>query len=195
MVELARILAGPWIGRALLDLGAEVVEVEAPGGGHTCRTGRPFGERDLADGPHDHTAADFHASDRASGRSPAISEDAEIAGLLGLIQDADAPIENFRVGGSGGSGSIASPCPGSIRASPPAPSRGSGRAIRSRICELRLSHSGPMRDHGLRRRASGRAAGDMRRPDRHPDRAPWRDPHPSAWRRNDRTDSPDLEIK
>ena len=35
VVELARILAGPWIGQTLADLGAEVIKVEAPGGDDT----------------------------------------------------------------------------------------------------------------------------------------------------------------
>jgi len=32
VVELARILAGPWIGQTLADLGAEVTKVESPDG-------------------------------------------------------------------------------------------------------------------------------------------------------------------
>ena len=32
VVELARILAGPWAGQTLADLGAEVIKVEAPSG-------------------------------------------------------------------------------------------------------------------------------------------------------------------
>lgn len=35
VVEFARILAGPWIGQTLADLGADVVKVEAPGGDDT----------------------------------------------------------------------------------------------------------------------------------------------------------------
>ena len=35
VVELARILAGPWCGQVLADLGAEVIKVEAPGGDDT----------------------------------------------------------------------------------------------------------------------------------------------------------------
>ena len=50
VVELARILAGPWIGQTLADLGAEVIKVESPEGDDTRRWGPPFIERPLPDG-------------------------------------------------------------------------------------------------------------------------------------------------
>ncbi|MEM6617859.1 MAG: CoA transferase, partial [Pseudomonadota bacterium] len=45
VVELARILAGPWAGQTLSDLGAEVIKVEAPGGDDTRTWGPPFVDR------------------------------------------------------------------------------------------------------------------------------------------------------
>ena len=43
VVELARILAGPWAGQILADLGAEVIKVERPGAGDDTRSwGPPF---------------------------------------------------------------------------------------------------------------------------------------------------------
>ena len=54
VVELARILAGPWAGQLLADLGAEVIKVERPGvGDDTRHWGPPFAE--------DGAAAYFHA--------------------------------------------------------------------------------------------------------------------------------------
>ena len=46
VIELARILAGPWAGQTLADLGADVIKVEAPEGDDTRRWGPPFIERD-----------------------------------------------------------------------------------------------------------------------------------------------------
>ena len=46
VVELARILAGPWAGQTLADLGAEVIKVESPAGDDTRQWGPPFIERE-----------------------------------------------------------------------------------------------------------------------------------------------------
>jgi crotonobetainyl-CoA:carnitine CoA-transferase CaiB-like acyl-CoA transferase len=58
VLELARILAGPWIGQLLADLGADVVKVEAPEGDDTRKWGPPFVEG--KDGEN-LSAAYFHA--------------------------------------------------------------------------------------------------------------------------------------
>ncbi len=59
VLELARILAGPWIGQVLADLGATVIKVESPSGDDTRTWGPPFIERKA-----DHTAAYFHSCNR-----------------------------------------------------------------------------------------------------------------------------------
>ena len=62
VLELARILAGPWAGQILADLGADVVKVERKGTGDDTRGwGPPFVE--AADGGH-LGAAYFHATNR-----------------------------------------------------------------------------------------------------------------------------------
>ena len=62
VLELARILAGPWAGQILADLGADVIKVERKGSGDDTRGwGPPFVE--AADGGH-LGAAYFHATNR-----------------------------------------------------------------------------------------------------------------------------------
>ena len=68
VVELARILAGPWAGQTLADLGAEVIKVEAPEGDDTRRWGPPFIERG-----GDRSAAYFHSCNRGKNPSRRIS--------------------------------------------------------------------------------------------------------------------------
>lgn len=95
VIELARILAGPWIGQTLADLGAEVLKVESPDGDDTRKWGPPFIERD-----GDKTAAYFHSANRGKD-SIALDfrEEGDRDQLLELIRDADVLIENFKVGG------------------------------------------------------------------------------------------------
>ena len=95
VVELARILAGPWIGQTLADLGAEVVKVESPEGDDTRNWGPPFIQRD-----GDRSAAYFHAANRGK-TSVAIDfkDTGDLARLKSMISEADVLIENFKVGG------------------------------------------------------------------------------------------------
>ncbi|GAB5432434.1 MAG: CaiB/BaiF CoA-transferase family protein [Epibacterium sp.] len=95
VVELARILAGPWIGQALADLGAEVVKVESPEGDDTRRWGPPFVERE-----GDKTAAYYYAANR--GKTCVTADFRTSKGqaeVRELVRDADILIENFKVGG------------------------------------------------------------------------------------------------
>jgi crotonobetainyl-CoA:carnitine CoA-transferase CaiB-like acyl-CoA transferase len=95
VIELARILAGPWAGQTLSDLGAEVIKVEAPEGDDTRRWGPPFITHD-----GETSAAYFHATNRGKKsvtcdfRTPEGQE-----AVRRMIADADVVIENFKVGG------------------------------------------------------------------------------------------------
>jgi crotonobetainyl-CoA:carnitine CoA-transferase CaiB-like acyl-CoA transferase len=96
VIELARILAGPWAGQTLADLGAEVIKIESPAGDDTRRWGPPFVEND--DGSQD--AAYFHATNR--GKTSVVIDLATPDGqaqLHDLARDADVLLENFKVGG------------------------------------------------------------------------------------------------
>jgi crotonobetainyl-CoA:carnitine CoA-transferase CaiB-like acyl-CoA transferase len=96
VVELARILAGPWIGQTLADLGADVIKVEAPEGDDTRRWGPPFVRN--ADGSEG-DAAYFHACNR--GKRSVVADLREPGGralVRELAAGADVFIENFKVG-------------------------------------------------------------------------------------------------
>jgi len=100
VVELARILAGPWIGQTLADLGAQVIKVEAPEGDDTRRWGPPFIDRVRADGTTEKVASYFHAANR--GKTSVTCDFADpddMARLTALIDGADVVIENFKLGG------------------------------------------------------------------------------------------------
>ncbi len=95
VIELARILAGPWAGQTLSDLGAEVIKVEAPEGDDTRRWGPPFVERD-----GETSAAYFHACNRGKKGVTADFRTAQgQAAVRQLVASADVVIENFKVGG------------------------------------------------------------------------------------------------
>lgn len=97
VLELARILAGPWIGQTLADLGADVIKVESPDGDDTRTWGPPFvaGE----DGEK-LDAAYFHACNRGK-RSVVLdftTEEGQEA-VRRLAAQSDVLLENFKVGG------------------------------------------------------------------------------------------------
>ncbi|MEI9927642.1 MAG: CaiB/BaiF CoA-transferase family protein [Sphingomonas sp.] len=98
VIELARILAGPWCGQLLADLGAEVIKVERPGTGDDTRQWGPPFLHDAAGNNLD--AAYFHACNRGkSSRAIDIATPAGQARVRALIADADVVIENYKVGG------------------------------------------------------------------------------------------------
>ncbi|AID31030.2 CoA transferase [Mesorhizobium loti] len=98
VVELARILAGPWAGQLLADLGADVIKVESPDGGDDTRKwGPPFV---MSHDGENLSAAYYHSCNRGK-RSIAIDfstpEGAET--VRRLVATSDVLIENFKLGG------------------------------------------------------------------------------------------------
>ena len=95
VIELARILAGPWAGQTLADLGAEVTKIESPQGDDTRGWGPPFITHD-----GETSAAYFHACNRGKKSIVVDLKNAEaLQGLKDLIASADVLIENYKVGG------------------------------------------------------------------------------------------------
>ena len=95
VIELARILAGPWAGQIFADLGAEVIKIESAAGDDTRQWGPPFVT--YADGTSD--AAYFHAANR--GKSSVVIDFKTSEGqaeVRRLVAGADVLIENFKVG-------------------------------------------------------------------------------------------------
>ena len=92
VLELARVLAGPWAGQLLADLGAEVIKIESPSGDETRHWGPPFHGKD--------SSAYFQSTNR--GKKSVIADLKDKDGCFmvqALAQRADVIIENFKVGG------------------------------------------------------------------------------------------------
>lgn len=95
VIELARVLAGPWIGQTLADLGADVIKVESPQGDDTRTWGPPWIEHESG-----RSAAYFHSCNRGKRSIVAdFRDDDDLAMVKALIGTADVVIENFKVGG------------------------------------------------------------------------------------------------
>lgn len=95
VVELARVLAGPWAGQTLSDLGCDVTKVESMAGDDTRQWGPPFVTRD-----EDESAAYFHSTNR--GKSSVTADFRTKEGqkkVRDLLADADILVENFKTGG------------------------------------------------------------------------------------------------
>ena len=99
VVELARVLAGPFCGQILADLGADVVKVESPEGDGTRLWGPPWVERTDANGIVHREAAYYHACNRGKRSIIADFGDAgDLARVRALCAEADVLIENFKTG-------------------------------------------------------------------------------------------------
>ncbi len=95
VIDMSRVLAGPWAGQLLGDFGADVVKIERPGSGDDTRLWGPpwFG------GPEEGHAAYFLSANRNK-RSVTVDfgNPAGQRVIRDLVREADVLIENFRVG-------------------------------------------------------------------------------------------------
>ncbi|MHC5656093.1 CaiB/BaiF CoA transferase family protein [Stappia sp.] len=97
VLDLSRVLAGPWSTQTLADMGAEVIKIERPGTGDDTRGwGPPFVE----DGPAAGESAYFMAANRGK-KSVAvdIASDEGRALIIELARKSDILVENYKVGG------------------------------------------------------------------------------------------------
>ena len=95
VIELARILAGPWAGQTLADLGAEVIKIESKTGDDTRTWGPPF-----INTGEETNAAYYHSCNRGKQSvSLDFKDKNDLLKLKNLISSADILIENFKVGG------------------------------------------------------------------------------------------------
>ena len=94
VLELARVLAGPWAGQILADLGADVIKVESPEGDNTRIWGPPWIEHG-----GEKTAAYYHGCNRGKRGIVANFRDADdLAAIKTLAAGADVVLENFKPG-------------------------------------------------------------------------------------------------
>ena len=98
VLDLSRVLAGPWCTQTLADLGADVIKIERPGTGDDTRTwGPPF----LKDGQgHDSVEAAYYLGTNRNKRSVTcdIAKPAGQALIRDLVQHCHVFVENFKVG-------------------------------------------------------------------------------------------------
>lgn len=94
VLELARVLAGPWAGQILADLGADVIKIESPEGDGTRLWGPPWVEHE-----GERSAAYYHATNR--GKRSVVADfknPDDLARVQALAESADVVLENFKTG-------------------------------------------------------------------------------------------------
>lgn len=99
VLDMSRVLAGPWAGQVLADLGAKVTKVERPGTGDDTRHwGPPYLPDD--DGNPTSESAYFMSANRGkSSLSIDITSEQGQAQIRELVRASDVLIENYKVGG------------------------------------------------------------------------------------------------
>ena len=98
VLDLTRVLAGPWCAQNLADLGADVIKIERPGSGDDTRAWGPPYLRD-ANGNDTTEAAYYLAANR--GKRSVTVDIASAAGqqiIRELVAESDVVLENYKVG-------------------------------------------------------------------------------------------------
>jgi crotonobetainyl-CoA:carnitine CoA-transferase CaiB-like acyl-CoA transferase len=90
VIDLSRVIAGPWCGAILADLGADVIKVEDTGAGDESRTWPPYKDGEAA------AYLLFNRNKR--GMTLDLKTPDGVAIVLALVKDADVLVENFRTG-------------------------------------------------------------------------------------------------
>lgn len=99
VLDLSRVLAGPWAGQIFGDLGAEVIKIERPGSGDDTRHWGPPYVKD-AEGNDSREAAYFQSANRNKQSVTLDFTQPEGQRLVReLVQNCDVLLENFKVGG------------------------------------------------------------------------------------------------
>ncbi|MDE0711143.1 MAG: CoA transferase [Rhodospirillales bacterium] len=99
VLDLSRVLAGPWCAQCLGDLGAEVIKVERPGTGDDTRHwGPPFLQMETGEGPGE--SAYFQSANRGKRSITVNLADPDGQQIIReLAGQSDVLVENYRVGG------------------------------------------------------------------------------------------------
>lgn len=99
VLDLSRILAGPWAGQILADLGADVIKVERPGAGDDTRSWGPPYLKDAAG--EDTPVASYFLCANRNKRSVTVDITLEEGQRIvrGLAAESDVVLENYKLGG------------------------------------------------------------------------------------------------
>ena len=99
VLDLSRVLAGPWCTQNLADLGADVIKIERPGTGDDTRGWGPPFLNDKDGNPTNEAA--YYLSANRNKRSVAVDFASEKGAELikAMVKDCDILVENFKVGG------------------------------------------------------------------------------------------------
>jgi crotonobetainyl-CoA:carnitine CoA-transferase CaiB-like acyl-CoA transferase len=128
VLDLSRVLAGPWATQTLADLGAEVIKIERPGAGDDTRHwGPPFTTR--TDGSKGDAAYFLCANRGKKSVELDIATPEGAAIIRELTKTCDILVENFKTGGLRSTASTTPPCRRSTPGSSIARSRASARTV------------------------------------------------------------------